>query len=173
MHKNAKDYGIDNIEIDPPLIYETVDITAPTHLALVADAADRPVSELRELNPALLTNVAPSGYSLRVPQGTKPMVLAGLENIPLERRASWRIHRVALGDTLESIARQYKMPVSAITAANSAVDPELGDVLVIPTATQLERARLAGRKTKSTPARSKPALQRLATRHSDTSSSFR
>jgi membrane-bound lytic murein transglycosylase D len=182
MHKNAKDYGLEDIEIDPPLTYDSIELAASTHLALVADAADRPVSDIKELNPALLTNVAPAGHSLRVPQGTKAMVLAGLDTIPPERRASWRIHRVSDGDTMESIARRYHMPVSSIAAANAKSDNEIGDVLVIPTATQLERTRSRSsnsgkpaaksssstgkstvRAAKSTkPTASKPARRRIA-----------
>jgi membrane-bound lytic murein transglycosylase D len=66
MHKNAKDYGLEDIEIDPPLTYETIEVEAPTHLALVADTADRPVSDIRELNPSLLSSVAPAGFQLHV-----------------------------------------------------------------------------------------------------------
>lgn len=141
MHKNAKDYGLEDIELDAPLTYESIVTDSTTHLALVADAAGRPVSELKELNPALLGNVAPSGYSLRVPAGTKLQVLAGLEAIPPVHRAAWRIHRVSAGDTLESIAKQYRMPVRSIAELNDSSEGELGDVLVIPTSTQLERAK--------------------------------
>jgi membrane-bound lytic murein transglycosylase D len=142
MHKNAKAYGLEEVEVDPPLTYDTLDLQSPTHLALVADAADRPVSDIRELNPALLTNVAPAGYTLRVPESTKTMVLAALDAIPPNRRASWRIHRVVEGETMESIARRYRMAVSNIAAANSEADAEIGDVLVIPTASQVERLTL-------------------------------
>lgn len=145
MHKNARDYGIHEIEPDPALHYETIEVDAPTHLALIADAADRPVSEIKELNPALIKNVAPAGYQVRVPAGTQKTVMAALESIPPSRRASWRIHRVAEGDTLESIARRYNMPAGSIAAANSSTDAEVGDVLVIPTASQIEKASSAGK----------------------------
>jgi len=141
IHKNAKDYGIDSIDGEPPVDYETLAVPANTHLGLIADAADRPVSELRDLNPALLTTVAPAGYQVHVPRGSRTQIVAVIETIPAEKRASWRIHRVADGDTLESIARRYNTPVSAITAANNASDPEAGEVLIIPTASQIERAR--------------------------------
>jgi len=143
MHKNAKDYGIADIEPDAALQYESLDVQAPTHLGLIADAADRPVSEIRDLNPALLSTVAPVGYAVHVPPGTRTQVTAGIETIPAEKRASWRIHRVSEGDTLESIARRYSTPVSAITAANNVTEAELGEVLAIPTASQIEKARVA------------------------------
>jgi membrane-bound lytic murein transglycosylase D len=180
MHKNAKDYGLEDIETDPPLTHETIELRSATHLALVADAADRPVSDIRELNPALLTNIAPAGYSLRVPQSTKTMVLAGLDTIPAERRVSWRIHRVSEGDTIESIARRYKMAVRSIEAANTDAEAEIGDVLIIPTATQLERMKAGTGKAKRSSSKSRnakgassrPARRNVATR-SVHASSFR
>jgi membrane-bound lytic murein transglycosylase D len=141
MHKNAKEYGIEDIEPDEPITYDTLELEAATHLALVADAASRPVSVLRELNPALLKNVAPTGYPLHIPVGTKAAVIAGLETVPAKYRASWRIHRVETGDTLASIARRYRMSVDSIAAANETSDAEIGDVLIIPTRSEVERQK--------------------------------
>jgi len=146
MHKNAKDYGLNDIEGDTPIQYDTVEMQATTHLALLADAADRPVSEIRDLNPSLMAAVAPAGYTVHVPVGTRTQVMAAIDTIPAERRASWRIHRVTEGDTLESIARRYSTPVSAITAANNATEAEIGEVLVIPTASQIERAKASAKR---------------------------
>jgi membrane-bound lytic murein transglycosylase D len=146
MHKNAKDYGLENIEPDAPLTYDTVELEAATHLALVADIADRPVSDLRELNPSLLSSIAPSGYQLHVPEGAKANVVAGLESIPAVRRASWRVHRVGPGDTMESIAKRFKMPVNSIASVNNQSEAEIGDVLIIPTASQVERSKASSKK---------------------------
>ena len=64
MAKNPKDYDLENLDSDPPVEYDTIDLDSPTSLALVADAADRPVSEIQELNPALLKTIAPGGLSV-------------------------------------------------------------------------------------------------------------
>jgi membrane-bound lytic murein transglycosylase D len=146
MHKNATDYQLENIEMEAPLTYDTIELQAPTHLALVADIADRPISDIRDLNPSLLSSVAPSGFELHVPEGAKANVVASLENIPAERRASWRVHRVGPGDTLESIAKRFNMPVNSIASINNQSDAEIGDVLIIPTASQVERSRKASKK---------------------------
>jgi len=143
MHKNAKDYGLTDVQPEPAMVYENISVSSPTHVALLADAADRPVSEIRDLNPSLLGSVAPAGMDVHLPPGTKTQVVAALETIPTEKRASWRIHRVSEGDTLEAIAKRYNMPVSAISAANNVTEAELGDVLAIPTASQVERAARA------------------------------
>ena len=47
--KNAKDYGLDNVEFEAPVDYETVELESPTHLALIAEAVDRLLSEIRGL----------------------------------------------------------------------------------------------------------------------------
>ncbi|MDX2151618.1 MAG: transglycosylase SLT domain-containing protein [Bryobacteraceae bacterium] len=135
--KNPEHYGLEEVELDAPLEYESVELRAATNVFLIADAAERPVTEIRELNPALLKSVAPAGYEMRVPKGTASMVLEAFESVPESRRASWRLHRVGAGETLGVIAKRYNTPVSALASANggSALEtPEAGDVLVIPAA---------------------------------------
>ena len=141
MAKNAKDYDIE-FTADPAVEYDTVELSAPTHINLIADVADRPVSEVREINPALLKNLAPSGYALRLPKGTGPTVASALDSVPTAKRASWRIHRVAPGETLAQIAKRYGTPPGSISAANAAsrLQPEAGDVLIIPAAYSEPRA---------------------------------
>ena len=138
MAKNAKDYGLENIDPDQPVVYDAMKLEAATNLALVADAIERPVSELRELNPALLRGIAPEGYELRVPKGSAPALAAALNAIPAARRASWRMHRVERGETMALIAKRYGTASAAITAANGRLMafPEAGDVLIIPSAYQ-------------------------------------
>jgi len=142
MAKNPKDYNLEHLEVDAPLEYDPLEIDCPTHLALIADAADRPVSEIQDLNPALLKLVAPAGYQLRVPKGTSQAVRRAIDIIPSGHRASWRIHRVVNGETLAEIAHRYSTASGAITAANrSMVDPpEPGDLLAIPTGYQAPRS---------------------------------
>ena len=136
MAKNPKDYDLDGLDTDDPLAYDTIDLAAPTNLALVADCIERPISDIQDLNPALLKPLAPSGYQLRVPKGTAATVQATLESIPAIHRTTWRVHKVLPGETLEVIARRYTMPVSSITAVNhEMIRAEAGDLLVIPSAT--------------------------------------
>jgi membrane-bound lytic murein transglycosylase D len=136
MAKNAKEYDLDNVVPDPPLEYDVAVMTSPTHLALVADLTERPVSEIQALNPALLKNVAPAGYQVNVPHGTANSLIASLQTVPPERRASWRIHKVESGETLAMIGKRYGASPSVIAAANrmESAAPETGDRLVIPQA---------------------------------------
>jgi len=136
MAKNAKDYGLDGIDADAPMDYDTLPLEAPTNLALVADVIERPVSEVRELNPSLLRGSAPAGYQLHVPKGTVATLTSALDQVPAASRASSRMHRVEHGETLAAIARMYGSAPSAISAANSNIinAPEAGDLLIIPAA---------------------------------------
>lgn len=141
MSKNPKDYGLENIDADRPLEYDTFTVSAPTSIDLIADAADRPASELRELNPALLKTVAPAGFQVHVPKGTSNAVVAAIDNIPEVHRGSWRLHRVEIGETLTTIAKRFSASAESIASANNRTveAPEAGDLLVIPSAPAYER----------------------------------
>ena len=134
MSKNAVEYGLDGIIPDAPLEYESIEITSPTHLALISDLTNVPAGELQSLNPALLKGLAPAGYALRVPKGTGGYLMAALQTVPSERRASWRVHTVESGETLASIGRRYRTTPGTIAAANKmqSQSPAVGDHLLIP-----------------------------------------
>lgn len=135
--KNAREYGLENVGADPALAYDTIEIAAPVSLLLLADLAECPVSQIRDLNPALLKNIAPAGWQLRVPKGTAAVATL-LETIPAEKRRSWRAHRVGDGENLAAIARRYRVTEGSIVAANREMNgrPRPGDVLMIPARVQ-------------------------------------
>jgi membrane-bound lytic murein transglycosylase D len=142
--------------MDPPLEYDTVDLTVPTNLALVSDLTETPLPQLTELNPALLCGVAPQGYALHVPKGTGTQLSSGLEPVPVEHRDAWRVHRVESGETLAAIAKRFGVAPAGILAANNLKAPEApeGDRLLIPAAVRLDMparrpAATASRRTAS------------------------
>jgi membrane-bound lytic murein transglycosylase D len=134
MAKNPAAYDLGGIVPEPALEYDVATMSSPTQMALVADLTETPLSELQELNPALLKNVAPAGYQLNVPRGMGASLHASLETVPPERRASWRMHKVESGETLAMIGKQYGASPSVIAAANrmDSESPMAGDRLVIP-----------------------------------------
>ncbi len=136
MVKNAGEYGLTNIDPDPPLEYDTVEIAAPTHLALISDLTESPVYELQSLNPALLKNIAPEGYSLHVPKGTGTSLLAALQSVPEAQRLSWRMHRVGEDETLSAIGMRFGASAATIAQVNrmESATPVPGDLLMIPAA---------------------------------------
>ncbi len=133
MAKNPGDYGLENVEVDAPVEYDSIQLSASTNLNLIADATMQPISVIRDLNPSLLRMVAPYGFQIHVPRGSADITQARLESVPAESRQAWRLHHVEAGDTLQAIARSYHLSPERIAAVNRAADSlEAGDVLLIP-----------------------------------------
>jgi membrane-bound lytic murein transglycosylase D len=134
MEKNAAAYGLEGIQMDPPLEYDTVETTSKTSMALVSDITETPLPELAELNPAVLRSVAPADYPLHVPKGTGTQLMAGLEMIPPEHRDSWRMHRLGTGETVADVGKRFGIAVNSLVAANNLQSREAseGDRLIIP-----------------------------------------
>lgn len=140
MEKNAAEYGLDNLQLDPAQEYDTIEVSAPTSLSLVSDLADVSPAEMAELNPAILRSTVPAGYPLHVPKGEGMQVSASLQLVPADRRLAWRMHRVETGETLASIGKRFGVPAASIVAANHLAEPEAsqGDRLLIPLAYRSE-----------------------------------
>jgi membrane-bound lytic murein transglycosylase D len=133
MAKNPKDYGIEDVAMDSPIEYDSISLSAPTNLNLIADATLQPISVIRDLNPSLLTMVAPSGFQVHLPKDTAESAQAALESVPAANRQAWRLHHVTTGDTLATIARSYHVTPERIVQVNNQSDTlEAGDTLMIP-----------------------------------------
>jgi len=135
--KNPGAYGLQEFIPDLPLQTDTVHITYPVDLRLVAEAVDVSVDVLQDLNPSLLRMTTPKegGFDLRLPAGTKEKYEQAIAAIPVDKRVYWRFHAVQAGDTLASIARRYRTKVREIAQANGmAEDEEIGSQakLIIP-----------------------------------------
>jgi membrane-bound lytic murein transglycosylase D len=142
--KNPAQYGLDKLQPALPLETDTVRISYPVDLRLVAECVDVDVQTLTELNPSLLRLTTPkdSTYDLRLPAGTKDKFEQAIAAIPLDKRVAWRYHHVAPGDTLDSIARHYHASPKAIEEVNDLQGGELradGKIIIPITA-----ARSAG-----------------------------
>jgi len=120
--QNREKYGIDGITPDPPLVYETVEISRSVHLRDVSGMIGVPEATLKALNPELrYTITPPESYALRIPEGKKNTLLAKLDDIPVtsKPRLVSIQHRVRRGETLSTIARKYGTSINAIIQANT------------------------------------------------------
>jgi membrane-bound lytic murein transglycosylase D len=162
MSKNAKAYGLEDVVPEAPLEYDSVDMNAPTNLELIGDLTDTPVSQLMELNPALLKSVVPEGYAVRVPKGFGPTLSAAIMTVPMSQRASWRMHLVTEGDTLATLAKRYGTTAKSIADANrmDAATLKLGDRLLIPAAYHAPSSRPVAQ---TYAARNRSSAKRVAT----------
>lgn len=164
MAKNPVEYGLESVVPDPPLEYDVIEASSSTHLALIADLTDTPLSTIQSMNPALLKSVAPAGYAVRVPRATGQLVSSMLQTIPAERRASWRMHRVGEGETIQVIAKRYGTAAAAIMAANKLGSgiPALGEMLVIPRSYREPVVVKTG--TRKAPGRGAPSVRKTSAR---------
>lgn len=142
MAKNPKDYGLEDVAMDAPVDYDSIQLSASTNLNLIADATLQPLSTIRDLNPSLLTMVAPSGFQVHLPKDTSQSAQSALESVPAMNRQAWRLHHVESGDTLAAIAKSYHVTPERIVEVNNQSDTlEAGDTLMIPAAYHADTTR--------------------------------
>jgi membrane-bound lytic murein transglycosylase D len=119
-------YGFDEVTLDPPVLTDTVTINYSADLKLVSDIVGAPMDELMALNPSLLRMVTPpdTSFDLHLPAGTATLFANRIAVIPEARRNTWRYHRVSADDTLESVARAYRVSVAELARANQLRESE-------------------------------------------------
>ncbi len=145
--KNPAEYGLTDIDPDPPLEYDTLPLKNPTNLMLISDLTDSPVSQIRDLNPALLKSTVPASWALRVPKGTARNAGAALDLVPPQKQCCWRAHRLVEGDSLETVARRFHVAEGSIKLANRVPGNgfQTGDLVMIPASPEPEHRMAAKR----------------------------
>lgn len=147
--KNLDLYDVGEIDYAPALKYDTVTTRTEISLELAADLTGSSVTELRELNPALLRSATPPyAYALRLPQGSAEGFRSELELIPADQRLKWRRHEAQSGETLSMLSKQYGVSEEQLLTVNGLEEGEglrAGMRLTIPaTRTQLASYQSSG-----------------------------
>jgi membrane-bound lytic murein transglycosylase D len=147
---HPQQYGFDEVTLDPPVLTDTVTIDYSIDLRLVSDLVGAPADEIEALNPSLLRMVTPpdAPFDLHLPAGAATLFAQRAALIPEARRNSWRYHPVVAGDTLASVAQEYRVPVAELASVNQLTSAESlagVEALVVPVplaAEPLARTRL-------------------------------
>ncbi|MEM5790068.1 MAG: transglycosylase SLT domain-containing protein, partial [Syntrophobacteraceae bacterium] len=95
-----------------PIITEKVALSLPGPLPLTtaADAAGISYREFKMLNPFLTATVIPAGnITVRVPEGKGKEFDKKIGALKAELKPAFVVHKVAKGETLDAIARRYKI----------------------------------------------------------------
>jgi len=142
ISKDPARYGIE-FEPEPALKADAVKPGQAIDLRLVAETIDTDLETLRSLNPELLRLVTPPDpeFVLHLPEGTAERFFAEIAAIPPEKWVSWRRHKVEQGETLSSIAKQYRVSPAEVADANelsAGTSLEEGQKLIIPAASRAE-----------------------------------
>src|SRR5262245_62162921 len=117
--KNPEKYGF-SVKPEPPLTFDYVKVNNRTDLRLVSDATDTSYDLVLALNPELKPGETPPGVAhvIRVPTGKGLILRNSLRSIPVEKRASWRLLAVQVGDTFESLSRRTGVSAAQIERVN-------------------------------------------------------
>ena len=147
--KNLDMYDVGTIDYAPPRNYDTVTVDSEASLQLIADLAGTSVTEIDQLNQALLRSATPPyEYDLRLPAGAGDGFLAALERVPKDKRMDWRVHKAEEDVLLADLAKKYKVSASELLAANNldagTTLAPAGASLHIPTKTRLKVYRSYG-----------------------------
>lgn len=138
MAKNPKQYGLDDLTPDPPLVMDTVQTDYSVGLALAGDLVGAPPQEIAALNPSLLRGATPPDetFNLHLPAGTKALFEQRIAGIPVDKRRYWRYHTLTPDETLGEVAREYHVSVSSIEDVNelSSADVSDLDAVIVPVA---------------------------------------
>ncbi len=119
--KDPARFGLEGIEYDAPLLYETVPLPDATDLAVVAKGCGKSLGLLNKLNPQLRRGCTPPdypNYEVKVPLGTKEAFLAYYARLDPAKRLTFRRHRIRKNETLSHIAVHYGISVNSIMAMN-------------------------------------------------------
>lgn len=122
--RNPHQYGFDDVQLDAPIVTDTVPIDYAVDLRLAADLVDSEPQELIALNPGLLRMTTPppgiltSPFELHLPAGAATLFKQRIAEIPEDRRTQWRYHRVTPEDSLASVARSYHVTVAQLATVN-------------------------------------------------------
>lgn len=119
--KDPVKYGFTDIEYEEPLRYEKVNVPPATDLNLVAKACEISLDELKELNPELLRWCTPPddpAYEIKIPLGKKELFLKNFPLLQPHERTKFRTHVVKKGETLQGIARCYRLDPAPILELN-------------------------------------------------------
>ncbi|MCE3222685.1 MAG: putative Lytic murein transglycosylase [Nitrospira sp.] len=149
--KNPDRYGFPQNEIRPHEFDEVI-VRRPIHFKAIANLTGISYLQLKVLNPELRRDATPpddAEYHLKVPVGTKEKVEQLLDRapthkftplpIPVKGRQfktepeSGQWYRVRVGDSLEKIAKRFKISVKALKTHNNLTGPTIkaGSRLVI------------------------------------------
>ncbi len=178
---------VGQVAIDKPTAYDVVTVQEYISAQALARAAGISIEELKIHNPALLAPVwqgekyIPQNYPIRVPSAQlRQPLTATVASLSGDGRFSQqkpdRVHRIAQGDSLSTIARRYGVTVSSLMAVNGLRNHSIqaGKTLLLPgqlgreplSAEQIAitRARLANEQPREYVIRSGDSLWSIARR---------
>jgi membrane-bound lytic murein transglycosylase D len=187
---NKEKYGLNALQPESPLEYETVAVTKQISLKTASDYMDIPHNQLIELNPELRQDVLPENkYDLRVPVGKGEMLLSKQDEIPETTlppqavEAAYAYHRMKKGESLSTVASHYGCDVKELMRVNNLSRQNYivaGKIIKVPRGEQDQKAPVAASISKRKHSRDKnyvvkkgDSLWSIAKKHGTTTGKIR
>jgi membrane-bound lytic murein transglycosylase D len=120
--KEPEKYGFTNIEYEPPLVYETVNVPRWTAFKAVALAGNIAPDTLKRYNNELRKEYSPpdkASYPFKVPAGKKDQVEKNLPRVQAVVSTGFKTHTVKKGETLDRICRKYGLTKTVVLKSNN------------------------------------------------------
>ncbi len=135
--KNPERYGFTNIQMDPPLAYDTLEVGPGLPLDAVALISNCDRKTIDQLNQELSTNKTPLNQSchfIKIPTGSKEVASKNLPRLQKITTIDYKTHTIGKGDSLTEICNRYDINKTTLLKANNLKSPKLasGQRLRIP-----------------------------------------
>jgi membrane-bound lytic murein transglycosylase D len=136
--KDPEKYGFTDVEYQEPLRYEKVKVSELTALSLIAKSCETSLEEIKDLNPELRRGVTPPNeteYEIKIPFGKKDLFQKNFEALQPLEKFEFKTHPVKKGETLQGIARYYRVDLEPLLEINHLKKTSLiskGMTLLIP-----------------------------------------
>jgi membrane-bound lytic murein transglycosylase D len=138
--QDPKKFNIQLDSIDNKPHFEIVNVGSQIDLAQAAELSEVTIDEIYQLNPAYnrwATDPSPP-HDLLVPVGKGETLRKNLENIPSDKRITWRRYIIKKHDTLSGIAQKFHTSINLISKINGISGSRIreGKALLIPSASK-------------------------------------
>jgi membrane-bound lytic murein transglycosylase D len=139
--RNLEAFGFADLTMDPPFVFDLVEVPGGTPLSVVAKAAGTTVDNLALLNPALIRGRVPpdrAKHVVRIPHGASPVFAAGFGRAHSESAAHSTVV-LRHGETLGDLAKRFgstEKQLRKLNGVDNVSELRGGTMLVVPTRTQ-------------------------------------
>jgi membrane-bound lytic murein transglycosylase D len=165
--KDPDKYGFDGIDYMPPIEFETITVKESLNLRVMAEKLNIPYEDFKAFNPKFKGEIAPAknaALDIRLPVGMTELGIVAASSSVSDKvefvadTAETQTYRVRRGDTLSSIARNYRTNIAYLREINELGRKSkirIGRKIFVPDRTPLkdrrDRAAVVARKTRNVP----------------------
>lgn len=135
--KNPDKYGFTDIQFEPPLAYDTLEVGPGLTLDAVALISKCDPKTITQLNQELSTNKTPlnqSSHHIKIPVGSKTMASKNLPRLHRVATTDYKTHTIAKRESLSQICNRYDINKTTLLKVNNLRSQKLiaGQRLRIP-----------------------------------------